>query len=39
MDADIAKFDQHFQDNLQNAPLLPAEKAIIKTYLAYHLLK
>lgn len=37
VDADIAKFDAYFQ-TLGNDPLVRSEKAIIKTFLHYHLL-
>ncbi len=33
VDADIAKFDEWFQRELKNAPLIPSEKSCIKTYL------
>lgn len=34
---DLAKFNEFFQQELKNPPLLPAEAAIIKTYLHYKL--
>lgn len=33
VDADIAKFDEYFQRELQNAPLIKSEVAVLKTYL------
>lgn len=36
-DNDIAKFDEFFQRELGNDPLTKGEKAIIKTYLHFHL--
>jgi hypothetical protein len=38
VDADIDAFDEHFQ-GLGNEPLVKAERAIVKTYLAYKLFK
>lgn len=38
VDADIAEFEQYFQRELKNdEPLTRGEKAIIKTFLHYHL--
>ncbi len=37
VDEDIAEFDEYFQRELQNDPMTKGEKAIIKTYLHYHL--
>lgn len=36
-DAAIAEFDEFFQNELKNDPLTRSEKAIIKTFLHYHL--
>lgn len=35
VDADLNAFDTYFQRELKNAPLLPSERAILKTYLYY----
>lgn len=37
VDEDIRQFDLFFQKALRNDPMIGAEKAIIKTYLAYKL--
>lgn len=38
VDSDIAEFEQYFQRELKNdEPLTRGEKAIIKTFLHYHL--
>lgn len=33
VDADIASFDAYFQEAMKNDPLIPSEKAMLKTYL------
>jgi hypothetical protein len=33
VDADIAKFDEYFQRELKNEPLIKSEYAMLKTYL------
>jgi hypothetical protein len=35
IDADIAAFDEYFQRELKNDPLVRPERAILKTYLHY----
>lgn len=37
VDAAIAAFDEYFQRDLGNDPLVKGEKAIIKTFLHFHL--
>lgn len=37
VDADIEKFDKYFQEELKNDPLIPSEKAMLKTYLWFKL--
>lgn len=39
VDEDIARFDSYFQQELKNEPLTKPERAAIKTYLAWHLLR
>lgn len=39
VDADIAEYDEYFQAELHNDPLTKGEKATIKTYLHYHLVR
>ena len=36
-DKALVEFDEHFQQELKNDPLTKGEKAIIKTFLLYHL--
>ena len=38
VDGEIVKFDEFFQAELKNDPLTRGEKAIIKTFLNYHLI-
>jgi hypothetical protein len=33
VDADIAAFDVYFQEVMKNDPLIPSERAMLKTYL------
>ena len=37
VDEEIAEFDEYFQKELGNDPLVKGESAIIKTFLHYHL--
>jgi hypothetical protein len=37
VDSEIATFEEFFQNELKNDPLTRGEKAIIKTFLHYHL--
>lgn len=37
VDTDIAAFDDYFQKMLGNEPMVKGERAIIKTFLHYHL--
>jgi hypothetical protein len=39
VDADIEDFNSYFQEELKNEPLTKPERAAIKTYLAWHLLR
>lgn len=39
VDASIEEFNQYFQQELKNEALTPAERAIIKTYMHFNLVR